>query len=318
VTRAMLSSLAAAALAVALAAVMAAPSPPRHTVATPPAATRVARPATVRSGGVVVVAAGDIACRPGLPPTPAGCQQQATARAVLAQHPRAVLLLGDNQYRDGALWKYRASYQPSWGRFIKRTYPTPGNHEYRTRGAAGYFRYFGSRAAAPVRPWYSFRLGSWHLVALNSNCGAVDCTAEAAWLRADLATHPARCTLAYWHHPRFSSGHEGGTRAVGPLWDALYSARAELVLNGHDHDYERFGLQDPLGRPDPVNGLRELVVGTGGAPWLPFRTVAANSRIRMTGTFGVLRLTLQPGGYRWRFVHAAGAPFTDHGSGTCQ
>lgn len=215
-TRAMLSSLAAAALAMALAAAMAAPPPPRHTVATPRAATRAARPATVRSGGVVLVAAGDIACRPGLPPTPAGCQQQATARAVLAQHPRAVLLLGDNQYRDGALWKYRASYQPSWGRFIKRTYPTPGNHEYRTRGAAGYFRYFGSRAAAPVRPWYSFRLGSWHLVALNSNCGAVDCTAEAAWLRADLATHPARCTLAYWHHPRFSSGHEGGTRAVGP------------------------------------------------------------------------------------------------------
>jgi hypothetical protein len=178
-------------------------------------------------------------------------------------------------------------------------------------------RRHGGTLAAPVRPWYSFRLGSWHLVALNSNCGAVDCTAEAAWFRADLATHPARCTLAYWHHPRFSSGHEGGTRAVGPLWDALYSARAELVLNGHDHDYERFGLQDPLGRPDPVNGLRELVVGTGGAPWLPFRTVAANSRIRGTGTFGVLRLTLQPGGYRWRFVHAAGAPFTDHGSGTC-
>jgi hypothetical protein len=178
-------------------------------------------------------------------------------------------------------------------------------------------RRHGGTLAAPVRPWYSFRLGSWHLVALNSNCGAVDCTAEAAWLRADLATHPARCTLAYWHHPRFSSGHEGGTRAVGPLWDALYSARAELVLNGHDHDYERFGLQDPLGRPDPVNGLRELVVGTGGAPWLPFRTVAANSRIRGTGTFGVLRRTLQPGGYRWRFVHAAGAPFTDHGSGTC-
>ncbi len=210
-----------------------------------------------------------------------------------------------------------SAYGPTWGRFVQRTYPTPGNHEYMTRGAIGYYRYFGSRAAAPVRPWYSFRLGSWHLVALNSNCRSVDCAAEAAWLRADLAHHLARCTLAYWHHPRFSSGHEGETRAVGPFWDALYAAGADLVLNGHDHDYERFALQDPLGHLDPVNGIREFVVGTGGAPWLPFRTVAANGRVRTTGTFGVLRLTLRPGGYRWRFVHAAGAPFSDHGSGIC-
>jgi acid phosphatase type 7 len=141
---------------------------------------------------VVVVAAGDIACGPGWPPTPVGCQQRATARAVLAQHPAAVLLLGDNRYRDGALWKYRASYDRTWGRFFRRTYPTPGNHEYKTPRAVGYHRYLGARAAAPVRPWYSFRLGAWHLVALNSNCGAVDCAAEASWLRADLAaTRPA-------------------------------------------------------------------------------------------------------------------------------
>jgi hypothetical protein len=278
-----------------------------------------ARPAggVRRGGGIVVVAAGDIACPPGSPATAAGCQQRATARAVLAQHPRAVLLLGDNQYRDGALWKYRAAYARTWGRFLRRTYPTPGNHEYRTRGAAGYFRYFGRRAAAPVRPWYSFRLGSWHLVALNSNCAVVDCAAEAAWLRADLAAHPARCTLAFWHHPRFSSGSEGDTMAVGPFWDALYAAGADLVLNGHDHDYERFAPQDPLGRPDPANGIRELVVGTGGAPWLPFRGSAANTQVRATATFGVLRLTLRPGGYAWRFVHAAGAPLADQGQAAC-
>jgi hypothetical protein len=273
--------------------------------------------AAARSAGIVVVAAGDIACRPGSPPTAAGCQQRATARAVLAQQPRAVLLLGDNQYRDGALWKYRASYGPTWGRFLRRTYPTPGNHEYETRGAAGYYRYFGHRAAAPVRPWYSFRLGSWHLVALNSNCGAVDCAAEAAWLRADLAAHPARCTLAFWHHPRFTSGHEGETLAVGPFWDALYSAGADLVLNGHDHDYERFAPQDPLGRPDPVDGIRELVVGTGGAPWLPFRAPAPNSQLRATATFGVLRLSLQPDGWSWRFVHAGGASVSDQGYAAC-
>jgi acid phosphatase type 7 len=282
-----------------------------------PAAARPTPPAATTFGGVVVVAAGDIACRPGSPPTPAGCQQRATARAVGAQHPPAVLLLGDNQYPDGALWKYRASYDPTWGRFIRRTYPTPGNHEYKTPRAAGYYRYFGSRAAAPVRTWYSFRLGSWHLFARKGNCAAVACPAEAAWLRADLAAHPAPCTLAFWHQPRFTSGHEGPTRAVSPLWDALYTAGADLVLNGHDHDYERFAPQDPLGQPDPADGIREFVVGTGGAPWLPFRAVAANSQVRKTGTFGVLRLTLEPDGYRWRFVHAAGAPFGDSGSGRC-
>jgi acid phosphatase type 7 len=228
-----------------------------------------------------------------------------------------VPLLGDNQYRDGALWTYRASYGPTWGRFLRRTYPTPGNHEYRTRGAAGYYRYFGHRAAAPVRPWYSFRLGTWHLVALNSNCGQVDCAAEAAWLRADLAAYPARCTLAFWHHPRFTSGHEGETLAVGPFSDALYSARADLVLNGHDHDYERFAPQDPLGRPDPVDGIREFVVGTGGAPWLPFRAAAPNSQLRATATFGVLRLGLQPDGWSWRFVHAGGASVSDQGYAAC-
>jgi acid phosphatase type 7 len=307
------SALAAAVLA-ALAVV--APLPDRDLPASP-AAARPTPPAAATSGGVVVVAAGDIACGPGSPPTPAGCQQRATARAVGAQHPAAVLLLGDNQYRDGALWRYRAAYDRTWGRFIRRTYPTPGNHEYKTPRAAGYYRYFGARAAVPVRPWYSFRLGAWHLVALNSNCGAVDCAAEAAWLRADLAAHPARCTLALWHHPRFTSGSEGPTRAVGPLWDALYTAGADLVLNGHDHDYERFAPQDPLGRPDPAGGIREFVVGTGGAPSLPFRTVAANSQVRETGTFGVLRLILEPGGYHWRFVYAAGASFGDQGSGTC-
>jgi hypothetical protein len=311
--RALLLALAAAVLAAVL---VVAPLPDR-TIPTPRAAARPDHRAAARSGGVVVAAAGDIACPPGSPPTPAGCQQRATAHAVGAQHPAAVLLLGDNQYPHGALWGYWASYGRTWGRFLRRTYPTPGNHEYMTPGATGYYRYFRGRAAARVRPWYSFQLGAWHLVALNSNCEAVDCAAEAAWLRADLAAHPARCTLAFWHHPRFTSGHEGPTRAVGPLWEALYTAGADLVLNGHDHDYERFAPQDPLGQPDPVGGIREFVVGTGGAPWLPFRTVAANSQVRKTGTFGVLRLTLAPGGYRWWFVHAAGAPFADHGSGAC-
>jgi 3',5'-cyclic AMP phosphodiesterase CpdA len=305
-------------IAVAVAVLTAVPLPGRRDLA-PRASARPAAGSTAGgSGGIVVAAAGDIACAPGSPATVAGCQQRATARAVLAQHPRAVLLLGDNQYKDGARWAYRASYAHSWGRFLRRTYPTPGNHEDLTKGATGYYRYFARRAAAPVRPWYSFHLGSWHLVALNSNCGVVDCTAEAAWLRADLAAHPTRCTLAFWHHPRFSSGSEGETMAVGPFWDALYAAGADVVLNGHDHDYERFAPQGPLGEPDPVNGIREFVVGTGGAPWLPLRAApAANTLVRATATFGVLRLTLRPRGYAWRYVNAAGSPVTDQGQAAC-
>ena len=313
------AGVAALGVAVAVAAIVAAPrSPGRPSGGT----ARIVVPAPDRtrpglSSSVVVAAAGDIACPPGRPATPVSCQQRATADLVAALHPSAVLTLGDNQYRSGGLASHRAAYGPTWGRFLAGTYPTPGNHEYRTPGAAGYFDYFGARARTRGEGWYSYQLGAWHVVALNSNCWAVDCRAEVAWLRADLAAHPARCTLAYWHHPRFSSGWEGGTRSVAPFWSARYAAGADLVLNGHDHDYERFAPQDPQGRADPAKGLRELVVSTGGAPALPLRATRPNSQVRQGDVFGVLRLTLEPRGYRWTFVRAAGAAFTDHGSASC-
>jgi hypothetical protein len=223
------------------------------------------------------------------------------------------LALGDNAYQDGTLAQYNEYYEPNWGRFKAKTSPTPGNHDYHTSGAAGYFAYFGSQAPAE---YYSYDLGSWHLISLNGDIGRSAGSAQETWLKNDLAAHPATCTLAYWHEPRFSSGYHGSNSGFDAFWRDLYAAGVDVVINGHDHDYERFAPQDPSGAATP-NGIREFVAGTGGASHYTFNTPIANSEVRDNTSYGVLKLTLHEGSYDWQFVPVAGASFTDSGSGAC-
>ena len=206
--------------------------------------------------------------------------------------------------------------------FKDRTRPSPGNHEYETPGASGYFTYFGAAAGEPAKGYYSYDLGSWHVISLNSNCSSVagGCAAgspQEQWLKADLAAHSNECTLAYWHHPRFSSGIHGDEAFVGPFWDALYQAGADVVLNGHDHDYERFAPQNPSGQADPAQGISEFVVGTGGAELRNFRTIKPNSEVRVAQQNGVLKMTLHPDGYDWQFLTAPVGTIADTGSASC-
>lgn len=277
--------------------------------------------------GIKVAAAGDIACDPASSSFNGGqgvgleCRQRATSDLLVGAGYDAVLALGDIQYEDGAFSKFGLSYDPSWGRVNGITHPAPGNHEYGTGGAAGYYQYFGAAAGDPTKGYYSFDLGGWHLTALNSNCASVGgCgvgTTQEQWLRADLAAHSAAtCTLAFWHHPRFSSGEHGSDSTYAAFWQALYEADADLVLVGHDHDYERFGPQTASGVLDTASGIREFVVGTGGKNLRTFPTVGPNSEARSVTSAGVLELTLGASGYGWRFVPAVGT-FTDAGSGSC-
>jgi len=267
----------------------------------------------------VIAAAGDIACGSGSP-SKTGCHQMATSNLLLGGGLAAVLPLGDLQYERGALAAFQTFYDPSWGRVKSITHPAVGNHEYGTKGAAGYFAYFGAAAGPPGKGYYSYDIGSWHLISLNSNCGSVGCgpgSPQLTWLQSDLASHPNSCTLAYWHHPLVSSGPHGTTGAVGSLWNVLYSGGADLILNGHDHDYERFAPQTPQGLADPAYGIREFVVGTGGRSHYTFSAIKPNSEVRNDNTFGVLMLTLHKASYSWRFVPEAGGTFTDSGTADC-
>ena len=244
---------------------------------------------------------------------------EATA-AILDATPGTVFNLGDNVYPSGSLTNYQNCYNPSWGRHKARTAPALGNHEYDTSPtAADYFTYFGAAAGDPTKGYYSYDLGAWHVVALNSDVSMSAGSAQEQWLRTDLAAHPLRCTLAYWHHPRFSSGSTHGSMVgAQPLWQALYDAGAEIVLSGHEHNYERFAPQTPGGALDLARGIREFVVGTGGGSGAyPFGTPIANSEVRITGVNGVLKLTLGDGTYAWQFIPVAGQTATDSGSGTC-
>lgn len=269
-----------------------------------------------------VAAAGDIACDPDAKgfDVRRTCAMAATSDLLLASDPDAVLALGDLQYTDGALHEFRGSYDPTWGRLRERTRPVPGNHEYATPGAAGYFDYFGAAAGNRSDGYYSFDLGSWHVVALNSNCGAAGgCgpgSPQERWLRADLAAHPTACTLAFMHHPLYSSGSHGGTQSVRPLWAALQDAGAEVVLAGHDHNYERFAPQGPDGdaRRD---GLRQFVIGTGGAHLRDVGAARPHSEVRHSASHGVLELALHPDRYTWAFRSTTGA-VVDRGETFCQ
>jgi Calcineurin-like phosphoesterase len=251
-------------------------------------------------GDPVVVAAGDIA------PPGTGWGHRLTSDRVLAIDPTAVLTLGDNQYPSGSPSDFRRHYGSSWGRFKARTRPSPGNHDYETAGAAGYFGYFGKLARPRGRSYYGFDLGGWHLISLDSNIGVQAGSRQERWLRADLAATTKRCILAYWHFPRFTSGaHQGNNPWVGPLWNALYTARADLVLSGHEHNYERFARQDPAGRATP-QGIRQFVVGTGGVGLNGFAAPKPTSQVRRANTWGVLVLVLHRRSYEWRFVSEDG------------
>jgi hypothetical protein len=271
-----------------------------------------------------LVGAGDIAsCGSG---GPSASTAEATAK-VLDAIPRdpstVVWTAGDNVYSSGTPTEFANCYGPTWGRHKDRTRPAVGNHEYGTTNASGYFNYFGPVAGSPGKGWYSYDLGAWHVIVLNSQCGSIGgCqagSAEEQWLRADLAASAARCTVAIWHHPRFNSGNShGNNTSVGPLWDALYSYGAELILNGHEHVYERFAPQRPNQAADSAFGIRQFTVGTGGAGAYSFAgTAQPNSQARKSGANGVLKLTLRATSYDWNFLPVAGQTFADAGSGTC-
>ncbi len=242
---------------------------------------------------------------------------EATAN-LLDNIPGLVFTTGDNAYPSGATSEFLDCYDPSWGRHKARTYPSAGNHDYGTGGAAGYYSYFGPVAGDPDKGYYSYDLSSWHIVVLNSNIRVSAGSDQEQWLRADLAAHPVACTLAYWHHPRFSSGDVHGSDAkMQPLWQALYDYGADVVLAGHEHNYERFALQDPQGNADPVRGMREFVIGSGGRSHYPITNPIANSEIYNTDTYGVLKLVLHPGSYSWEFIPEPGETFTDSGTAPC-
>ena len=289
-------------------AVMAYGSIPRSFDDTPAAADEAA----LATSDPVLVGAGDIA----------RCDRDSdssTAR-LIESITGVVFTAGDNAYEDGSGADFSKCYAPTWGAFKDRTLPAIGNHEYHTPGASGYFDYFGRRAGSRGRGWYSTNIGTWHIVVLNSDCTIVGCgtgSRQLSWLKADLAAHPAACTLAIWHHPLFSSGMHGNNVAVRPFWKALSAVRAEIVINGHDHDYERFSLQTPYGVVDQERGIREFVVGTGGAQLGHFVSIKPHSRARTARTHGVLVLTLHAASYNWRFESADGATFTDRGWTHC-
>jgi hypothetical protein len=264
----------------------------------------------------VIEAAGDIGCS-GTAWSATTCHQKATADILARTLPTLVLALGDNQYSKGALYDYNSYFSKTWGKLKWRMRPVPGNHEYATAGASGYFKYFGRLAGDPTKGYYSYDLGAWHIVALNSTIAHGWTSAQVQWLQLDLATHPRLCTLAYWHHPRWSSGEHGSNASVDPFWRLLAAYRAEVVLNGHDHDYERFARQTPDGMAS-ADGIREFVVGTGGKSHYPIVAIQPNSRVRNTNTFGVLKLALHSTSYSWRFLPEAGKTFTDYGSNYCR
>jgi calcineurin-like phosphoesterase family protein len=290
--------------------------------------------AFVLAADPMIAAAGDIACDPtsssfnGGLGSSSSCHQKATSDLLTGASLAAVLPLGDLQYENGTLAAFQQSYDLSWGRVKEITHPVPGNHEYHTTAAAGYFDYFNgtgnANGSAGNRStgYYSFEVGAWHLIALNSNCSRVGgCgpgSPQEQWLRQDLAASTADCTLAYWHHPLFSSGtHTPGISSAKPLFQALYDHGADLVLTGHDHNYERFAPQDPNGALDLTRGLRQFVVGTGGKSHYAQITPVPNSEVRNSDTHGVLELTLHATGYEWRFAPESGKTFTDSGSDSC-
>ena len=283
------------------------PNPTATRTATPlPNATNTRTPTSIptSSGSVVLVGAGDIS-------TCSNNNDEATAK-LLDGISGTVFNAGDNVYDSGAYTEYTNCYDPTWGRHKARTKPVPGNHEYNTSGASGYFQYFNN-----VPAYYAYNLGAWRIYALNSEISASASSAQVTWLQADLAANPSQCALAYWHKPRWSSGStHGSDSGMQTLWQVLYNAGVELVINGHEHNYERFAEMNGSGSAVSP-GLREIVAGTGGMSHYGFGTSLSTSQVRNSSTFGVLKLTLNSSSYSWQFVPVAGSTFTDSGSTNC-
>jgi acid phosphatase type 7 len=267
------------------------------------------------SESVVLVGAGDIA----------DCSSDGDSQtaAILDALPHATIFtLGDNAYENGTRQEFDACYGPTWGRHLDRTRPSPGNHDYNTAGASGYFEYFGDRAGPDRRGYYAYALGAWRIYSLNSNCEPIGgCGADSeqlTWLRDDLAQHPGGCAVAYWHHPRFSSGDHGNVESMDQIWDTLVEAGVEIAMAGHDHSYERLAPMNGSGDADPDRGMMSFVVGTGGRARYEFGDVLATSEARDNTAWGVLELTLSPGSWSARFIPAVAGGFTDRTTGTCR
>ena len=275
--------------------------------------------ALLGGNGFTIYAAGDIAdCAKSPAANSAAAKTAALIAAGLASGTNAaVLTLGDNAYPKGLPAEFTNCYDPTWGQFKARTYPSPGNHEYYSAGGGGYYGYFGDAAGPDLRGYYSVDLGKWHIVSLNSNLKDKEHQAQLDWLKTDLAAHKAACTLAYWHHPVFSSGGHGNNVQMKDVWDVLQAGDADLVLNGHDHNYERFAPQDGQGNRDDKRGIREFVVGTGGAKLTMLGLRKQNSEASDNASHGILKLVLKDSGYEWEFLPVAGETFTDHGVGLC-
>ncbi len=280
----------------------------------------------------VLVGAGDIAeC--GSP----GARETAL---LLDQIQGVVFTVGDHAYPHGTGEELHRCYGPAWGRHKMRTRPSPGNHDYpswevnlvgllkgyvwgflcgkgSSPGGVPYFVYFGGRAGPPDKGYYSYSLGTWHIVVLNSNIDVAAGSIQELWLRKDLKANRTPCVLAYWHHPLFSSGRHGDNPRLQDIWRTLYEFGVDVVVNGHDHDYERFAPQTPEGKKDEQRGIREFVVGTGGAHLYRFQKIHANSEVRDHSTWGVLKFTLHAASYDWEFIPVAGGTFRDHGRALC-
>ena len=264
--------------------------------------------------GTVIYAVGDIAQCGNKPPSEAAAARTA---ALLRETTGAILALGDLAYPTGSYADFATCFESTWGELKPRILPVPGNHEYQTTGALPYYAYFAAAAGAPGKGYYSTRIGAWHVVALNSNIDVAAGSEQARWLFNDLAAHNAGCTLAFWHHPLFTSAQRESAPLMRDIWQILYAGGVDIVLNGHEHVYERFAPQGPTGAADPAQGIRQFIVGTGGANGRFFGRVMPNSEVRERGIFGALKLSLREDGYTWQFLPVAGQKFQESGEGRC-
>jgi acid phosphatase type 7 len=284
------------------------PTPPPGGLPGPPGGFVPLPTPTVPSAPQIFVGAGDIAYCDSLEPA------RQTGR-LLDGIGGTVFGLGDNTYFNGTAQEFQDCYEPVWGRHKGRTFPVPGNHDYQSSGARPFYDYFGQTTALTGFDYYSHELGTnWHAIALNSNISVTEGSPQGQWLRADLAANTKKCTIAYWHHPLFTSGPNGPQNYMRDFWRMLYNANVDIILNGHDHLYERFAPQDQDGRPDPQRGIRQFIVGTGGAVLYDFVRMSANSEVRLKA-YGVLKLTLLTDTYQWDFIPLGGAG--DSGSFAC-
>jgi hypothetical protein len=263
---------------------------------------------------ILLIGAGDIAyCGPD------ALGDEATSNILERFHSAEIFTAGDNVSGEGRGAEFRNCFGPTWGQYLDRLHPVPGNHDLETEGGAPFYEYFGEAAGQPGQGYYSYDLGDWHIVGLNSNCDAIACgpnSAQASWLREDLAANGSQCTILYWHHPRYSSGISGNYGLVSSFWRIALEYGADVVVSGHDHDYERFALQDGDGKADP-DGIRQFVVGTGGSKLRDFGEVKPNSEMRDNSSLGVILFRLFPGRYEWEFIPVEGGTFTDHGEDKC-